>query len=60
MKDFHFNTIEVIDAESRAVLNTLTEHDLQDAFKKWQKCWERRLLAEGDYYEGNDGHYAQS
>jgi hypothetical protein len=29
----HFDTIEVIEAESQAVLNTLTEHDFQDAFK---------------------------
>jgi hypothetical protein len=33
----HFDTIEVIEAESPAVLNTLTEHDSQDAFKNWQK-----------------------
>jgi predicted helicase len=30
----HFDTIEVIEAESQAVLNTLTDHDFQDAFKK--------------------------
>jgi hypothetical protein len=29
----HFDTIEVIEAESQAVLNTLTEHDYQDVFK---------------------------
>jgi hypothetical protein len=29
----------VIEAESQAVLNTLTEHDFQDEFKKWQKRW---------------------
>jgi hypothetical protein len=29
----HFHTIEVIEAESQAVLNTLTKHDFQDAFK---------------------------
>jgi hypothetical protein len=29
----HFDTIEVIEAESQAVLNSLTEHDFQDAFK---------------------------
>jgi hypothetical protein len=34
----HFDTIEVIEAESQVVLNTLTEHDFQDAFKKWQKA----------------------
>jgi hypothetical protein len=34
LKDCHFDTIEVIEAVSQAVLNTLTEHDFQDAFKK--------------------------
>jgi hypothetical protein len=37
LKASHFDTIEVIEAESQAVLNTLTEHDFQDSFKKWQK-----------------------
>jgi hypothetical protein len=40
LKGYHFDTIEVIEAESQAVLNTHTEHDIWDAFKKWQKCWE--------------------
>jgi hypothetical protein len=34
-KSHHFGTIEVLKAESEAVLNPLTEHDFQDAFKKW-------------------------
>jgi hypothetical protein len=29
----------MMEAESQAVLNTLTEHDFQDAFTKWQKRW---------------------
>jgi hypothetical protein len=33
LKGRHFDTIEVIEAESQAVLNTLTEHDFQDALK---------------------------
>jgi hypothetical protein len=37
----HSYTIEVIEAELQAVLNTLIEKDFQDAFKNWQKCWER-------------------
>jgi hypothetical protein len=32
LKVRHFYTTEVIEAESQAVLNTLTEHDFQDAF----------------------------
>jgi hypothetical protein len=33
-KGCHFIITEVIDAESQPVLDTLTEHDFQDAFKK--------------------------
>jgi hypothetical protein len=39
MKGHHFDTTEVIVAESQVALNTVTEHDYQDAFKKWQKRW---------------------
>jgi hypothetical protein len=33
MKGRHFDTTEVIEAESQSVLNTLTEHDFQGAFR---------------------------
>jgi hypothetical protein len=36
-KGHHLHTIEVTEAEPQAMLNILTEHDFQDAFKKWQK-----------------------
>jgi hypothetical protein len=29
------------------------ELDIQDAFKKWRKHWERCIRAEGDYFEGD-------
>jgi hypothetical protein len=45
----------VIEAESQAVMNTLTEHDFQDAFKKRQKRWERCIRVEGYCFEGDDG-----
>jgi hypothetical protein len=32
----HFDTMEVIEAESDAALNALAEHDFEDALKKWQ------------------------
>jgi hypothetical protein len=31
-----FYTTEVLEAESQVALNTLTEHDFQDDFKKWR------------------------
>jgi hypothetical protein len=36
-----FCPTEFIEAESQAVLNTLTEHIFQDALKKWQKYYVR-------------------
>jgi hypothetical protein len=45
----------VIEAESQAVLNTLTERDFQDALKIWQKRWERCKRVERDYFEGDGG-----
>jgi hypothetical protein len=54
LKGRNFYTIEVIEAESQAVLN-LTEHNFQDAFKRLQKRWERCILAEEDYFEGDGG-----
>jgi hypothetical protein len=38
----------VIEAESQAVLNTLTKHHFQDAWKILQKRWERCIRAEED------------
>jgi hypothetical protein len=55
LKGRHFGTVEVIEAESQAVLKTLTEHDFQDTFKKYQKRWERCIRAEGDYLESDGG-----
>jgi hypothetical protein len=55
LKGRHFVTTEVIEAELQAVLNTLTEHDFQDAFKKWQKRWDWCLCAEGDCFKVDGG-----
>jgi hypothetical protein len=32
-KERHFDIIDVIEAQSQATLNTITEYDFQDAFK---------------------------
>jgi hypothetical protein len=52
MEGLHFDTIEVIEAESQSVLNTHTEHDCQDALKRMAEALggvhtsERGLLRE--------------
>jgi hypothetical protein len=47
LKDHHFDPSEMIEAESQVMLNTLTEHNFQNAFKKWQKHWEWCIHVEG-------------
>jgi hypothetical protein len=55
LKGRHFDTTDIIEAQLQAVLNTLTEHNFEDAFNKWQKRWEWCIRAEGDYFEGDGG-----
>jgi hypothetical protein len=53
LEGYHFDTAEMIEAELQVMLNILTEHDSQDAFKKWWKRWEWCIHVEGDYFEGD-------
>jgi hypothetical protein len=55
LRGHHFDTIEVTEAGSQEVLNTLTKHDFQNAFKKWQKCLLRCIHMKGDYFKGDGG-----
>jgi hypothetical protein len=55
LKCGHFDRSEMTEAESQAVLNTLTEHGFQDAFKKGQRLWEQCIRARGDGFERSGG-----
>jgi hypothetical protein len=55
LKGHWFDTTEVIEAELQEVINTLTEHDFQDAFKKLRKHWEWCIRTKGYYFEGEGG-----
>jgi hypothetical protein len=55
LKGRRFYTIEEIQAESQRVLDTLTEKDFQEAFKKWRRQWDRCLYTGGNYFEGYGG-----
>jgi hypothetical protein len=55
LRDGYFDIIEVIEAESQVVLYTLTVHDFQDAFQKWQKCWKQCIHAEEGYIKSDGG-----
>jgi hypothetical protein len=47
LKGQNFNTIEMIEAELQAELNTLTEHDYQDALKMAEALETAHVLRRG-------------
>ncbi|PNF32071.1 hypothetical protein B7P43_G05722 [Cryptotermes secundus] len=53
LKGQRFDTVEEIQAETQTVLNTLTKKDFQDAFEKWQKCWDPCMRSQGDCVQGD-------
>jgi hypothetical protein len=55
LKGRRFDTIEGIQAESRRVLDSLTEKNFQEAFQIWRRRWDRYLHAGGNYFEGEGG-----
>jgi hypothetical protein len=52
LKGRHFDTTEVIEAESHAKMNTLKEHDFLDAFQNGRSA---ESGADADYFEGDGG-----
>jgi hypothetical protein len=52
MRFRHFDTTEVMEAETQAVLNSLTEQDFQEVSKKMAEAWERRIRAERELLRG--------
>jgi hypothetical protein len=55
LKGRRSQTFEEIQAESRAVLNTLRENDFQKCSKNWQRRWNHCETSEWDYFEGDAG-----
>jgi hypothetical protein len=45
LKGCQCDTTEEIHAESQRVLDTLTEKDFREAFRKWRRRWNRFLHA---------------
>jgi hypothetical protein len=55
LKGPRFDTTEMIQAKSMRVLEALTEKEIQDAFQKWRRWWDRCLNAGGNYFKGDGG-----
>jgi len=47
---------EEIHAESQEVIDALTFENFQGCMKLWEIHWDRRIHAQGDYFEGDGGN----
>jgi hypothetical protein len=54
LKYRHLDTIEVMEVESEAAMNSLTKHNSR-MHLKWQKRWEVSPLPDGNTSSGNYG-----
>jgi hypothetical protein len=55
LKGCHFDTVEVIEAESQVVLKTLIEHGFQYAFTNGRSAGNGANVRKEDYFEGDGG-----
>ncbi len=53
LKGCRFDTIEVIQTKSQAVLDTLTKADTPKIFKERNKYWDWCIRVGGNYFEGD-------
>jgi hypothetical protein len=54
LKGTHFVLVEHVKAKMMEILNSLTEHDLQNCSEHWQHRMQLCAKSEGNYFEG--GH----
>ena len=48
-----FDTFDEIQKNSMKELLAIPKEAFQKAFQSWQKCWERCVASEGNYFEGD-------
>jgi len=53
LKGTHFVFVENVKAKTVEILNSLTEHDLQNCFEHWQHRMRLCVNSEGNYFEGD-------
>jgi chloramphenicol 3-O-phosphotransferase len=56
VKGRRFDTTEEIHAETQEIIDTLTFENFQGRMKSWETGWDRRVHAQGDYFEGDGGN----
>jgi hypothetical protein len=53
LKGRRFDTIDEIQKNSTNEFFAIPKEAFQKAFQSWQKCWERCVASQGNYFEGD-------
>ncbi|KAG5347613.1 MOS1T transposase, partial [Acromyrmex charruanus] len=56
MKGRRYATIEEIKTASKEELNKITKNDFLKCFEDWKKRWDKCIISDGDYFEGDKIH----
>jgi hypothetical protein len=49
----HLGDVATITAESTTSLKGLKEDDFQGCFNQWKQRWDKGIVSEGEYFEGD-------
>ena len=52
-KGKRFQNIEDIKSSTTDILKSVSKEDFQQCFWRWQERWNKRVCAEGQYFEGD-------
>ena len=54
LRRHRFDTIEVIQAESKKALKAIPEIEFNNCFDDWKKRWHKCIISGRDYFEGDE------
>ena len=53
MRGQHWEDVETIKQETTRKLKSLTAEDFQGCFEQWKKRWDKCIVTNGEYFEGD-------
>jgi hypothetical protein len=54
VKDYHFQTLDIVQKAVTDAIKTLTETDFQTCYEAWKICWAKCVASEGCCFEGDN------
>ena len=59
LKGSHFDDIDDVRSNTTAALKAIPQNQFQNCFEGWTRRWNRCIVSQGEYYEGDRGDFQQ-